>query len=187
VVAYAAGSPSPTPIPSGGTGAAICKDYTSHLASDLGVDSSKLASASQSATSQALSDAVSNGLLTQKRADAIKARLSKVQGCQIRLPQGQAAARSGAVVDAAAKALGIDATTLRDDLVGGQSISQIAGSGTTEAQFAASFQSDLKMELDASVKAGKLNQDTENKILTKAPSLANRLWTSGLSKAKATS
>jgi hypothetical protein len=169
--------------PSGQSRTNYCQDFTSHLAHDLGISASTVSGALAQAGEQTLNDAVKNGTITQKRADAIKARAARGQACTQALGRlagtgGQGVGRS-ALMQAAAHALGTTPDQLRGQLSLGKPVSQIAPPGMTEQQFATALQNALKGTLDARVKAGAITQARENALLGHVPAIAQRLWTSG--------
>ena len=160
-----------------------CQDFQSHLAQALGISQSKLSAALSQAGDQTLNDAVKNGTITQKQADAIKSRQANGKACAAGL--GELAGRGGhgaggtSSIQAAAQALGITTDQLQSQLSQGKTVSQIAPSGMTEQQFATAFQSALKNQLDAKVKAGAITQSREDTALSNASAMAQRLWTRG--------
>ena len=85
-----AASPSPSPSPSSKSSStqAYCDRFVGHLASDLGKSQDQVNKAISDALNQTLSDAVKNGDLTQKQADAIKSRLGNGKVCAAGLEKG---------------------------------------------------------------------------------------------------
>ena len=65
----------PSPSPSAAAGQQYCSGFTGHVASNLGKTPAQVQKAISDAIGQTLNDAVKNGDLTQKQADAIKSRL----------------------------------------------------------------------------------------------------------------
>jgi uncharacterized protein YidB (DUF937 family) len=175
--------PAASASPAPGNQSAACKDFVAHLSQNLGVDQSKVEAALKQSAQQTVDDAVKNGRLTQKQADAIKARLAKGDVCQGALAHlgkhGRAAVGPALILQAAAKALNISPDQLRTDLHQGKSVSAIAPQGMTEQSFATALQSNLKAELDNQVKSGKLPQAREDKVLAHVPQLAQHLWDKG--------
>ena len=163
------------PADKSGTASAVCTDFATHFASDLGTSQSKVDSAFQQAVGQTLADEVKNGTLTQAQADAIKTKLNGQQPCS--LAGGLGAAKPPATAQytqqllaAAASALGISPQTLRTDLMNGQTLSQIAAAQNppvTEAQFRTKLIANLKPLLDAAVTNQKLTSAQEQQILSR--------------------
>jgi hypothetical protein len=158
-----------------------CQDFVGHLASDLGIGSSKVQAAMARAARQTLDDAVANGDLTSKQAGAIKARIAHRPICNADLSGigGAAAQARGVVLDATALSVGRSPDEVRTQLAHGKSVSQLAPAGMTEEQFAASLQTNLKTALDAKVKDGTITQAQEDQAMSRVPALAERLWTKG--------
>lgn len=170
-----AASPSPSPSPSSSS-QAYCNRFVGHIASNLGKSQDQVNKAISDALSQTLNDAVKNGDLTQKQADAIKARLSNGKVCAGGIEKGfggigrmgsHPAERFGAVTTTEiATALGISEQELRQDLQGGKTLKDIAASkGMDEAAFRSKLVAAVKAELDKQVSAGKLTQQQEDMVL----------------------
>lgn len=171
----------PSQSPSPGAHAAYCQDFVGHLSRDLGVNQARLQVALTKAASQTVDDAVAKGDITSDQASTIKSRLTSGSICGAHMggfEVGGGAVRQN-VVAAAATALGTTPEHVRSQLDQGKSISQIAPAGMTEQQFATKFESAMKTQLDAKVKAGTITQSQENQVLERAPALASRLWTHG--------
>ena len=157
-----------------GNGAAVCNDFVSHLASDLGTTQSKLDAAFQKAVGQTLDDEAKNGDITQAQADAIKKKVASQAPCALLPPAGAKAPGSDlgayrqALLSAAASALGITGQQLTSDLAQGMTLSQIAAAQkppVTEAQFRAGLIAKLTPMLDAAVTNKKLTTAQEQAIL----------------------
>ena len=163
-----------------------CDGFVGHLAGDLGKSQGAVSSAISKAIGQTLADAVQNGDLTQAQADKLKSQLTQSGGtCQAlsRLRQqfgGGAIRRPGALtfgLDAAASALKITTTELKQDTAKGMTLHQIADSkAVTEDQFKASVKASLTQKLDQSVQNGKLTKDQVTKILAGADQAISMLW-----------
>ena len=165
---------SASPQDAAGT-SAVCTDFINHFSSDLGTDQTKVNAAFQQAISETLADQVKAGKITQKQADAIKARLAGKQPCSL----GPALKGGGGdranvraymqqLLNAAASALGITPDALKADLQKGESLSQIAAAqnpAVTEAQFRQKLIANLTPLLDQAVKDGKLTAAQEQAIL----------------------
>lgn len=172
----------PSPSPSAGAGQAYCNSFTGHVASNLGKSQSQVQKAISDAIGQTLGDAVKNGDLTQKQADAIKSRLGANGACA-GLPGGRRGFPGGIPRPAAvglnevAKALGISDAELQQDLRGGKSVKDIAASkGMDEAAFRSKLTSVTKTDLDQQVKDGKITQKQEDAALQRIQSGPLPLW-----------
>ena len=79
---------------------ALCNNFTSHLASDLGKSQAQVNAAIQKAIGETLADEVKKGSLTQAQADAIKKRLTSQPPCALggfnKAPDPGPSARIGA-------------------------------------------------------------------------------------------
>lgn len=178
-------SPLPSPSPSSKSSAAqnYCNDFMSHLAANLGKKQDQVQKAISDSASQTLNDAVKKGDLTQKQADAIKARLNNGSLCARGFGPGIAGigkeheARAGASLAEYAKALGISDQELRQDLMNGQTVKDIASSkGLTEADFRSKLADAAKTDLDKQVSAGKLTQAQEDAVLQRIKNDPLPLW-----------
>jgi len=193
-----AASPSPSPSPSSKSSStqAYCDRFVGHLASDLGKSQDQVNKAISDALNQTLSDAVKNGDLTQKQADAIKSRLGNGKVCAAGLEKGIAGIgrppiakegpRGGATLSEIAKALGISDQELRQDLQSGKTVKDIAASkGMDETAFRAKLISVTKADLDKQVSAGKLTQQQEDMILQRLQTAPLPLWDQPLKRPRA--
>ena len=174
----------------GGTGAAIAavsKDdgkkaeeaILDDAAKRLNVTPEKLREALSAAQDDQLDQAVKDGKLTQKQADAIKER-RKQSGRVLGGPLGRPGHHKGfgpgggprgfgfrgAVFPDLAKALGITDAKLKEQLRDGKSIAEIAkAEGKSLADVRASLKADAKTRLDKAVKDGDLAQAQADKLL----------------------
>jgi len=175
-----AASPSPSPSPSSSS-QAYCNRFVGHIASNLGKSQDQVNKAISDALSQTLNDAVKNGDLTQKQADAIKARLGNGKACASGIEKGfggigrmgrHPGEHFGAVTPTEiATALGISEQELRQDLQGGKTLKDIAASkGMDEAAFRSKLVAAVKADLDKQVSAGKLTQQQEDMVLQRLQS-----------------
>lgn len=162
-------------------GSRYCQDFVGHLSTELGVHSSRMEAALANAARKTLDDAVRNGDLTSQQAANLRDRIQNRPVCNADLSGiGVAAAQAKAVVlDATATALGTSPDQVRTQLSQGRTVSQIAPPGMTEQQFATAFQTNLKTALDAQVKNGTITQAQEDQAISRAPQLAEHLWTKG--------
>jgi len=156
-----------------GKASAVCKDFVSHFASDLGSTQATVDAAFQKAVGQTLDDEVKNGDITQAQADAIKKKVAGQAPCAL-LPSAPKAPRSDlgaykeALLGAAASALGITDQQLTADLAQGMTLSQIAAAQNppvTEAQFRDRLIAKLTPLLDAAVTKKQLTQAQEQAII----------------------
>lgn len=193
VVTVAAASPSPSPSPSASpkAGQAYCNSFTNHLANNLGKSQSQVQKAISDALGQTLGDAVKNGDLTQKQADAIKARVGG-QACPAAAPgligrggpghlgggfRGGFGPRGVGGLDEYARALGISTAELQQDLRSGKTLKDIAASkGMDEAAFRSKLAGVAKADLDTQVKSGNLTQKQEDAIVQRLQNGPLPLW-----------
>jgi len=166
-----------TSVAQASSASAICTDFISHVAGDLGKTQDQVNAAIQKAIGQTIADQVKSGKLTQKQADAITQRLAKQPLCTLPAglspkPAGAAPVRPAAYLTqleaAAASALGITTAQLQADLAGGMSLSQIAAAQNppvSEGTFRTRLIGQLKPLLDAAVAGKHLTQAQENRIL----------------------
>lgn len=182
-------SPSPSPSPSSSVAQTYCNRFVGHLASNLGKSQDQVNKAISDALDQTLADAVKKGDLTQKQADAIKARLGNGKLCAAGFaegiagigkvpPPGGAGPRQGiASLSEYAKALGISDQELRQDLMSGKTVKDVAASeGMDETAFRAKLVSVTKGDLDKQVAAGKLTQQQEDAIIQRLQTGPLPLW-----------
>jgi uncharacterized protein YidB (DUF937 family) len=178
--------PAPSPAASGGTGRATdggaCEVYLGHLATQLGVSRAKLDSAAIAAARSTLQDEVAKGTVTQAEADKISARLAAHSLCPAglsghRAGHGRASAAMSAYLSAAAVALRVSEDQLKQDLKGGQTLSQVAAAqGVSETDFKAKVTATLKPKLDAAVAAKTITQAREDAVLAKLQAGDPPLW-----------
>lgn len=158
---------------------AVCTDFMTHLAGDLGKTQAQINAAVQKAIGETLADQVKNKQLTQPQADAIKAKLGKQQICSLANGIGnekeggsthRASITMAQLEAAAAAALRITPAELKTDLAKGMSLSQIAAAQkppVKEADFRARLIANLKPLLDAAVSNNKMTATDEQSILKK--------------------
>lgn len=152
---------------------AVCSEFVSHFAANLGSTSAKVDAAFQKATEQTLADEVKNGDITQTQADAIKKKVAGQNPCASlpaagKDPGSELAAYRQALLSAAASALGVSDQQLKTDLAQGMTLSQVAAAQTppvTEAQFRAALIAKLTPMLDAAVTSKKLTTTQEKAII----------------------
>jgi hypothetical protein len=157
-----------------GKASAVCNDFVSHFASNLGSSPTKVDAAFQKAVGQTLDDEVKNGDITQAQADAIKKKIAGQAACALlpstagKAPGADLGAYRQALLSAAASALGISDQQLAADLGQGMTLSQIAAAQNppvTEAQFRERLIAKLTPLLDAAVASKKLSTAQEKAII----------------------
>jgi uncharacterized protein (DUF433 family) len=175
----------------GGTGAAIAavnkndgkqaeQAVLDNAAKRLNVTPEKLREALSAAQDAQLDQAVKNGMLTQKQADAMKAwrkQSGRVLGGPVGGPRGSRGPgpgfgpgpglhRGGIVLDLA-KALGITRQQLHDQLRAGKSVADIAkAQGKSLDDVRAAVKADAKQRADKAVKDGDLTQAQADELLS---------------------
>jgi len=175
-------------------GSAVCQDFITHFASDLGTTETKVNSAFQQAVDQTLADEVKSKEITQAQADAIRQKLAGKAPCPLAgglgaKPQTGAGAYTQELMTAAATALGITPQQLKTDLAGGMTLSQIAAAQKppiTQDQFRAKLIAAIKPLLDQAVANNKLTSDQEQKILQRLQTGPIPLWDTPVKKRAAT-
>ncbi len=178
--AAASTKPSSSPSAAQAKRQAYCTSFVDHLASDLGKKPDQVNRAVSDALSQTLADAVKAGDLTQKQADAIKARQQKSNnictGALAGIDRG-AGAKARIGMAEYAKALGISQQELKQDLAGGKTIKDVAASkGMDENTFRSNLVTAVKSNLDPRVASGKLTQQQEDAVLNKIRTKPLPLW-----------
>ena len=171
--AQSAGAPAAGAGQQTGKASAVCNDFVSHFASDLGSTEAKVDTAFQKAVGQTLDDEVKNGDITQAQADAIKQKIAGQAPCALmpsapKAPTSDLGAYKQALLTAAASALGITDQQLTTDLAKGMTLSQIAAAQNppvTEAQFRDRLIAKLMPLLDAAVTNKKLTSAQEQAII----------------------
>ncbi|HEX9099762.1 MAG TPA: hypothetical protein VF956_09785 [Candidatus Dormibacteraeota bacterium] len=174
---------------------AVCNDFVSHLASDLGTTQGKLDAAFQKAVGQTLDDEVKNGEITQAQADAIKKKVVGQAPCTLlptpagKAPAANLSAYRQALITAAAAALGISDQQLTTDLAKGMTLSQIAAAQNppvTEALFRSRLIAQLTPMLDAAVASKKLTTAQEQAIIRQLQTGPIPYWNTPMPPAKKT-
>lgn len=171
-------------VPDSAARSAVCSDFMSHFAVEIGKSQAQIDAAFQKAIADTLADEVGKGTLTQAQADAIKARLANQTPCTLPAnvsPRGGARSAIGAYLQAyekaAAAALGITPAELQTDLKSGQSLSQIAAAhNVTEADFRTKLIANLQPTLDAAVAAKQLTPAQEQAIVNRLKTGELPLW-----------
>jgi hypothetical protein len=178
--APALAAPSAAAPAAGARGAAYCADFRKAFAADLGVDESALVPAARKAALSTIDAAVADGTMTKTAADRLKARIeaADANACALlagRIGAGRAGAGAGggAVLGvardglaAAAEALGMTPAELGARLRGGSTLKDVAtAKGVPYATVSAAVVASVKTDLDAAVRAGKIPQAREDRVL----------------------
>ena len=177
-----------------GSATAVCNDFETHFATNLGTTPSKVDAAFQQALAQTLADEVANKSLTQTQADAIKQKLAAKPPCALASGVGKAptvniAKYAQQLMAAAASALGVTPQQLKSDLASGMSLSQIAAAqkpAVTEAQFRTKLIANLKPLLDQAVASKMLTAAQEQEILSRLQTGPIPFWSKPMGKPAAT-
>jgi len=173
--AQAAAAPaSPAVSPVAAAAGEYCEAYRAAYAKALGVDVADLAPAAAKAAQAVLDAAVSDGHLTQARAERLKTRLAaSANGSCAKVVEGLGTSRptAGAVrdgADAVATTLGVTSTELRAALRSGKDLKAIAAEhGVPYATVTAAALAPVEARLDAAVAAGSLSQARADRILAR--------------------
>lgn len=168
----------PSPSPGEPHRAQACTDFLKHLAANLGVSQSKLQPALQKSAGQTIDDAVAAGRLTAAQAAKLKARAAHANVCSFGGDFGRRGhAGSMLLLKAAAETLNLTPQQLMQDLHSGQTLSSLAH-GMTEDQFRQALLARVKTDLDARVKAGRLSQAQETRLLQRLQTAPIPFWDS---------
>jgi polyhydroxyalkanoate synthesis regulator phasin len=165
----------------GGTGAGIAatklgsnpsaesKAIVDNAAKQLGVQPSALSSALKKALSDRVDAAVADGRLTKEQGAELKARIASDDFPLFGPPGmggGHFGHHGGPGLDAAAKYLGLTEAKLRTELESGKTLAQVAKAQDKSVDgLIAALKADAKQKLDAAVKAGRLTQAQETRML----------------------
>ena len=165
----------------GGTGAGIAatklgsnpsaesKAIVDNAAKQLGVQPSALSSALKKALSDRVDAAVADGRLTKEQGAELKARIASDDFPLFGPPGmggGHFGHHGGPGLDAAAKYLGLTEAKLRTELESGKTLAQVAKAQDKSVDgLIAALKADVKQRLDDAVKAGRLTQAQETRIL----------------------
>ena len=158
-----------------GVSDAYLETYLDTLASELGVDRADLGPAALTAANAAIDAAASAGDITANRATELKAELAALDDPASILVGHRASGRGpghggprmagGNAVDAAATALGIDASDLVDQLRGGSSLTEIANAQEVGYPSVVSAVTDaIAGDLASAVADGRVTQDRSDQI-----------------------
>jgi hypothetical protein len=165
----------------GGTGAGIAatklgsspsaesKAIVDDAAKQLGVQPSALSGALKKALTARVDAAVAAGRLTKEQGAELKARIASDDFPLFGSPGmggGHFGHHGGPGLDAAAKYLGLTEANLRTELESGKTLAEVAKAhDKTVDGLIAALKADAKQKLDAAVKAGRLTQAQETRML----------------------
>jgi hypothetical protein len=165
----------------GGTGAGIAatklgsnpsaesKAIVDDAAKQLGVQPSALSSALKKALTARVDAAVADGRLSKEQGAEMKARIAADDFPLFGPPAfggGHFGHRGGPGLDAAAKYLGLTEAKLRTELESGKTLAQVAKAQDKSVDgLIAALKADAKQKLDAAVKAGRLTQAQETRMV----------------------
>lgn len=153
----------------GNNPSADSKAIVNDAAKELGVQPSALSSAIKKALTARVDAAVAAGQLTKEQGAEMKARIASDNFPLFGGP-GMGGRHfghhGGPGLDAAAKYLGLTEAKLRTQLDSGKTLAEVAkAQDKTVDGLIAALKADAKTKLDAAVKAGRLTQAQETKIL----------------------
>jgi hypothetical protein len=141
-------------------------------AEQLGVDSAALSDALKQALENRVDEAVAAGTLTEAQGEALKER---IESQDYPLLGGPGFGRHGGPghgfghLDAAATYLGVSGTELREQLVAGETLADVAkAEGKTVAGLVAALVADEKEQLDEAVASGRLTRAQADELLANA-------------------
>jgi hypothetical protein len=165
----------------GGTGAGIAatklgsspsaesKAIVDDAAKQLGVQPSALSGAIKKALTARVDAAVAAGRLTKEQGAELKARIASDDFPLFGPPAfggGHFEHHGGPGLDAAARYLGLTETNLRAQLESGKTLAQVAKAQNKSVDgLIAALKADAKQKLDAAVKAGRITQAQETRML----------------------
>ena len=165
----------------GGTGAGIAatklgsnpsaesKAIVDAAAKQLGVQPSALSGAIKKALTARVDAAVAAGRLTKEQGAELKARIASDDFPLFGPPAfggGHFGHHGGPALDAAATYLGLTEAKLRTQLESGKTLAQVAKAQDKSVDgLIAALKADAKQKLDAAVKAGRLTQAQETRML----------------------
>jgi hypothetical protein len=153
----------------GSSPSADSKAIVDDAAKQLGVQPSALSSALKKALSARVDAAVADGRLTKEQGAELKARIASDDFPLFGAPGmggGHFGHHGGPGLDAAAKYLGLTAAKLRTELEAGKTLAEVAKAQDKSVDgLIAALKADAKQKLDAAVKAGRLTQAQETRML----------------------
>jgi polyhydroxyalkanoate synthesis regulator phasin len=153
----------------GSNPSAESKAIVDDAAKQLGVQPSALSSALKKALTARVDAAVADGRLTKEQGAELKARIASDDFPLFGPPgmgDGHFGNHGGPGLDAAAKYLGLTEAKLRTELESGKTLAQVAKAQNKSVDgLIAALKADAKQKLDAAVKAGRLTQAQETRML----------------------
>jgi uncharacterized protein (DUF433 family) len=153
------------------------------LATEHGVDPDALEAAIIEAATAKLDEAVAQGRITEERAAELLARLPEMVNRFVNEPHDRGARHPRRhhlreVAEIVAETIGIDAETLRDELLDGGSIADVATAHSVDpADVEAALLAALSERLDAAVAAERIDEDRAAEIEAGAPARIHDLVT----------
>ncbi len=173
VVAGTAFAQTPTPTPNQQAKANYQNFFLDRVASILGIDRSKLDSALGQAKNDTIDQAAKDGRITQDQANRLKSQPNNGFGFGFGFGRGAGGPRGrvggfggGAVVNAVAKALGMNSQDLVNQLRSGKTVEDVVkAQGKTDQDVKNAVISVEQPRLDQLVKNGRITQDQENQML----------------------
>ena len=148
--------------------------FVDKLAGILGLSSPQVQNDLKQAELQTIQQMVTDGVITQAQADAMKQRVNSGQNFALpRFNQGRGLANRAlmgqvrtAELNAVAKALSMTTTDLMSQLRAGKSLNDLeTAKGVKDATVKAAAKQAAKGVLDSAVKAGTITQAQEDKVL----------------------
>jgi hypothetical protein len=180
LIGSATASSGTPPVDAGSTLAEIgdgayCELYLDALAAELGVEAAELAPAARTAATTTITAMIENGDIPADVGQRMLDRLADAagSGCAALGLRFSRALHAAGVADrlhdagsAAADALGIEASELRQRQRDGESLAEIAeAEGVDYATVSAAILAATQADLDAAVEAGRLTQTRANRML----------------------
>lgn len=166
VAVAAAQTASPTPSATGSP-SDLADRFKEELASQLGVSVDELNTALNNTQTALIDQAVADGKLTQKEADALKERISDDNNLfPFRgLRKGIEHRLKVAFVEEAAKVLGVDESVITDGLQNGDTLAEIANDhGMSTDDFKTALLAQIKTDLDTKVSDGDITQTQADRL-----------------------
>ncbi|HEV1997472.1 MAG TPA: hypothetical protein VGR61_04995, partial [Candidatus Dormibacteraeota bacterium] len=146
--AFAAAAAKTTPAAPASKAQARCDSFVANLAKRLHTDPANLKTQVKGAIDDQVTQAVKDGTINQKQADAIKKKVDGSQGCHD-LPSFGGHHRGGShleafneILGAAAAALKVTPEVLKADVMSGKTLQQVAP-GMKQADFDSAFKIEL--------------------------------------------
>ncbi len=170
-------TPTTPTAPTAPPGSDLDKSFWAALAARLGVTSDRLNQAVKDAAKDTIANALSNNSITQAQADQLNQRADQWQpgqGLPFGGPHGGGPGHGGglfhspAVLDAAAKALGMTTADLQTALQGGKTLADVAKEKNVDtATLKQAMVDAAKAQVDADLAAGRLTQDQATQMKTR--------------------